>query len=163
MVPIKRILVPVDFSEASSAAAYYARSLARAFGASIDVIHVVGYSSLASAADMYVPPPQEYLDELDRQARERLERVFTPEDRAVFDTRLLLRRGDPVDEILQYAGEEPIDLIVMGTHGRTGFAHVVLGSVAERVVRKAPCPVLTVRGVRTSATPRLVACAAVAE
>jgi nucleotide-binding universal stress UspA family protein len=83
---------------------------------------------------------------MERQARERLDRLFTPEDRERFHVATALRVGSPFVEVIRYARDHDVDLIVMGTHGRGAIAHMLLGSVAERVVRKAPCAVLTVRG-----------------
>ena len=80
-----------------------------------------------------------------RQAQERLGALFTDEERRRFRVRTALRLGSPFVEIIRYARDEHADLIVMGTHGRGAIAHMLLGSVAERVVRKAACPVLTVR------------------
>jgi nucleotide-binding universal stress UspA family protein len=82
---------------------------------------------------------------MERQARERLEALLTPEERERHHATLALRSGSPFVEVVRYAREENVDIVVLGTHGRGAIAHMLLGSVAERVVRKAHCPVLTVR------------------
>jgi len=133
MLPIKRILVPIDFAELSSRAFQVAGSLACEHDAELVVLHVVPL-----AAVMYGPPPKNYLDH-------RLEelsnlRPSDPKTRVHY----LLVEGNPATEILREAREKKCDLIVMGTHGRTGLNRFVMGSVAEEVVRKAPCLVLTV-------------------
>jgi nucleotide-binding universal stress UspA family protein len=133
MLPIKRILVPIDFAELSNRAFQIAASLAREHNAQLVLLHVVPL-----AAVMYGPPPENYLDHL----REEL-RHLGPSDP---NTRVqcLLGEGNPATEIVREARENKCDLIVMGTHGRTGLNRFVMGSVAEEVVRKAPCLVLIV-------------------
>jgi len=84
-------------------------------------------------------------ENMENDARERLQNLLTEVDRDRFKAELVTRRGSPFVEIVRYAKDRDIDLIVMGTHGRGPIAHMLLGSVAEQVVRKAPCPVLTVR------------------
>lgn len=142
---ITRVLIPLDLGESSERTLEYARMVARPFGASLVLMHVVPNPYITAATDVYIPPPQEFLDELERDARKRLEALITEEDRATFRAELILKVGDPACEIVDYARARPANLIVMGTHGRTGVAHLILGSVAERVVRTAPCPVVTMR------------------
>ena len=146
MIALKNILLATDFSEPSGAALEYAKSLAEAFGASVHVLHVLeDLAAHAWTTEVYVAALPGVHEEMERQARERLETVFTAEERARYRAHPELRTGSPFVEIVRYAREQQIDLIVMGTHGRGPIAHMLLGSVAERVVRKAPCPVLTVR------------------
>ncbi len=146
MVAIHNILLATDFSEPSRLAQDYARSLAKAFGAQISVLHVLeDLAAHAWTTEVYVAALPGVHEEMERQARERLEALFTPEESAEFRVQLELRMGSPFVEIVRYAREQPADLVVLGTHGRGPIAHMLLGSVAERVVRKAPCPVLTVR------------------
>jgi nucleotide-binding universal stress UspA family protein len=145
MINLKRILVATDFSEASQAAVRYGRALADAFGASLDVLHVMEDPFIyAPTSEGYMPPPN-FFDEMETEAQERLEQALPPSDRQRLNTRLLTKKGSPFVEIVRFAKKENVDLIVMGTHGRGPIAHMLMGSVAEKVVRKAPCPVLTVR------------------
>ncbi len=137
MASINRLLVPVDFSHDARYAAEYAQAIAQRFGAEIVLLHV-------SAALAFVPGSLLEVRETaaDRQALEALADALRA---AGVRVRTRLRPGVPADEIVRAAADEGADLIVMGTTGRTGLAHVLLGSVAERVVRRATCPVLTVR------------------
>jgi nucleotide-binding universal stress UspA family protein len=145
MSGIAHVLVPLDLGESSERTLEYARMLARPFGATLALMHVVPNPYVTAASDVYLPPPQEFLDELERDARQRLDAFMTDDDRRTFRAEPVLKIGDPACEIVNYARAWPADLIVMSTHGRTGMAHLILGSVAERVVRTAPCPVLTIR------------------
>ena len=142
----KRILVPTDFSSASHSALEYAIDLATRYGAALDVLHVTdepGY--VTTYPDGYFAG----LPELREQMREDAERQLAATARTCsaanvpFTTHLIT--GRPATTIVQQAAEQDADLIVMGTHGRSGFEHLILGSVAERVIRSAQCPVLTVR------------------
>ena len=145
MIALNRILVPTDFSEPSAAAVKYGRALAEAFDASLHLLHVLEDPFIyAPTSEGYLPPPH-YFEEVDRAARERLSELLSAADREKFDAQLVTKKGSPFVEIIRYAKAHDIDLIVMGTHGRGPIAHMLLGSVAENVVRKAPCPVLTVR------------------
>jgi len=145
MIELKRILVPTDFSEPSAAAVKYAKAFAEAFGASLHVLHVLEDPFIfAPTSEGYAAPPEFYAD-MEKNARDRLGTVLSDADLKKLKTQLALKKGSPFVEIVRYAKSEDIDLIVMGTHGRGPIAHMLMGSVAERVVRKAPCPVLTVR------------------
>jgi nucleotide-binding universal stress UspA family protein len=147
MIAMKRILLPTDFSDPSANAARYAQALAETFRAALIVMHVIEEPYLYG----WVPPEGGALatpflrEEVEARAWERLRQVIPEADRAKCDADLVMRTGSPFVEICRYAREQQIDLIVMGTHGRGPLAHMLMGSVAERVVRKAPCPVLTVR------------------
>ncbi len=144
MLPIKIILHPTDFSELSDAAFQLACALARDHKGRLVVLHVV-------------PPPQSHGEEVARRQDggyhhdlwRMLERV-RPEDPAVPVERRL-EDGLPAETILRVAREEGADLIVLGTQGRTGLGRLLLGSVAEQVVRQAPCPVLTTNSVAPQA------------
>jgi nucleotide-binding universal stress UspA family protein len=157
-----RILVPTDFSETADAALAYAKGLATRLGASLHLLYV--FSDLSATATMvpevYVPLPPEVRERALDEARESLlKRLGTAEEKHFRGTRTIVT-GLTAKEIVQYAIDNGIDLIVMGTHGRRGVAHLLLGSVAEQVLRTAPCPVLTVRNtpVRKAATvPELAA------
>ena len=140
MIAIKRILIPTDFSETSAAAIEYGVDLAKRYGASLHLLHVVEPSA--------VPPEPEFplgIFEGQTVARERLVDVLSAEQREAFLAEVAVTIGNPFLEIIRYANDHDIDVIVMGTHGRSGVSHMLMGSVAEKVVRKAPCPVLTVR------------------
>jgi nucleotide-binding universal stress UspA family protein len=148
---ITRILVPVDFSAHSDRALRYATTLADRFYATIEVLHVVEDPFVAGAwtPEAVAPNIPELLADLVAGARKKLDgmKAAAMEKGVRFTTTVLTTvvSGRPADSITDYARTEGFDLIVMGTHGRTGLPHAVLGSVAERVVRMAPCPVLTVR------------------
>jgi nucleotide-binding universal stress UspA family protein len=141
----KRILIPLDFGEPARHALEHAGAIAERFEASLDLLHVVPNPYLDDPAGLYLPLPPTYLNELVNDAQKRLGSALATADQERFNARIIVKVGDPVVQIVEYAQVEPIDLIVMGTHGRSGAAHLFLGSVAERVVRTAPCPVLTVR------------------
>jgi nucleotide-binding universal stress UspA family protein len=134
MRPLKRILVPTDCSELSAQALQFAASLARDPDAELIVLYVVPLPSV-----MYGPPPENYLE------HERDELCHVRPSDPNLRVRHLLSEGEPAAAILRAARGTDADLIVMGTHGRTGLDRLVAGSVAEQVVRRAPCPVLTVR------------------
>lgn len=146
MPTISTILVATDFSEASESALAYAKSLASAFNATIHVVHVLeDLAAHAWTTEVYVAALPGVHEEMEKQARERLDACLSPQERDQFRAQLTLRTGSAFVEIVRHAREIKADLLVMGTHGRGAIAHMLLGSVAERVVRKAPCPVLTVR------------------
>ena len=146
MQAIKIILVPTDFSPASKRALRYACKLADATGGSIHLIHVLENPYLPNAfAGHFAPCPGEFLEELDRRARLELESQLTPEEKSRYCVECALRLGTPAHEILEYLNDhEAIDLVVMATAGRGGVARLMMGSVADKIVRAAPCPVLTV-------------------
>ena len=133
-----RILVPTDFSGPSAAALDYARTLARTFGARLHLLHVTENAFLRAV----VSDPRD----LETAARRQLQETLTEEDAGSLGAVIAVEQSDdPADEIVSYARQAEIDLIVMGTHGRSGMAHLLMGSVAEHVVHAAPCAVLTVR------------------
>jgi nucleotide-binding universal stress UspA family protein len=147
MITLKNILVATDFSEPAEAALAYGRALARTFHAMLHVVHVVGnVSRVAYGADGYFTPLPEMQQEVDAAARRQLDNLPVDHDERPLTTRsVVLTSDNPALAIVEYADREHIDLIVTGTHGRGTVAHLLMGSVAERVVRTAPCPVLTVR------------------
>lgn len=145
MFTLKRILVPLDFGEPSVRALEHATVLAERFEASLELLHVVPNPYVDDPTGLYLPLPATFLDELVKDAQKRLDEALTSSDRQRFKVRTIVKIGDPLFQIVEYARVEHVDLIVMGTHGRSGVVHLFLGSVAERVVRTAPCPVLTVR------------------
>ena len=145
IIKIQRILVPIDFSEHSKNALKYALPFAEKFKASIDLIYVVEptiYPADFSFGQIGFPNVEE---ELRTRGSNELENLITKEIAGKVDSRKIVRTGKPFYEINQYALEENISLIIIATHGHTGMEHILFGSTAEKVVRKAPCPVLVVR------------------
>jgi nucleotide-binding universal stress UspA family protein len=147
MIALKNILVATDFSEPSDAALAYGRALARTFGATLHVANVVdNVPALVYGAEAYAVSMPELQQEMEASARKQLADLLVDNDRPPLPVRpVVLTSSAPAAAIVGYAKSERIDLIVAGTHGRGGVAHLLMGSVAERVVRTAPCPVLTVR------------------
>ena len=145
MIDFQRILVATDFSAHSRQALTYGSALAQSFGCELLLLHVGEspdfLSQLPPAGEGYFPP--NYLEQQRRQAQELGERWLAEAN--VARSRFLIADGHPSAAIVQTAREQHADMIVVGTHGRGPVAHVLLGSVAEHVVRTAPCPVLTVR------------------
>ena len=147
MITLKNILVATDFSEPSDAALRYGRARARHITATLHILHVVGnLSSSVYGAEGYITSVPELQQEIEDAARRQLDGLLVDNDEPPLPIRrVLLTSLAPAHAIVEYAGRENIDLIVTGTHGRGAVAHLLMGSVAERVVRTAPCPVLTVR------------------
>jgi nucleotide-binding universal stress UspA family protein len=144
---ISRILVPVDFSAHSDEALRYAVSLASRFGASLELVHVVDdpFSSGAWGSEGYVPNVTDLFENLMADAQRRLSELKDRVARDGIPVATAVLKGRPPQAIVEHAKNGRFDLVVMGTHGRAGLAHLFMGSVAEAVVRRAPCPVLTVR------------------
>ncbi|MFQ5410981.1 MAG: universal stress protein [Phycisphaerae bacterium] len=147
MIHIQRILFPTDFSDLSLHGLRYARSFAEAYSAELHLIHVVDEASLYWMAmgpnSLPVGPSTEELVEISRKEMESFVGEHLGDLTPPLITEVVM--GRPFMEIINYARDTTIDLIVIGTHGRSGLQHALLGSVAEKVVRKAPCPVLTIR------------------
>lgn len=138
MIALNKVLVPIDFEEASNAALIYARNLTKAFNGQLHILHVMDNIFLRAMAN----DPSAIEAGVVRQ----LEEHVTDDDRQTLHAVIAVRKSDaPAVEIVRYAKDEGINLIVMGTHGRQNVAHLLMGSVAEKVVRTAPCPVMTVR------------------
>ena len=153
MIAIRHILVPTDFSAPADAALMYAATLAEKFGSHLELLHVIAMPTLypmgAETAASLEPEP---VADVETAARETLQQLAArsglPADRIHVHT----STGTPVSGILDAIAEQRVDLVVMGTHGRGMIEHLLLGSVAERVVRSSPVPVLTVRGLATGST-----------
>jgi nucleotide-binding universal stress UspA family protein len=145
MIQLRRILFPTDLSDAAAEAQLYACAMAEQFGAELHVLSVIQDVSLVSP-DPNMPwvIPANNLQEIQESLEQALAEIPDPAWAAGKSVVRVLRTGVPVAEIVDYAKEQAIDLIVLGTHGRTGLARALLGSVAEKVIRKAPCPVLAV-------------------
>lgn len=144
MIEFAKILCPVDFSEATPFGLRPAVSLANEYGAELTLLHVLNYpypyvDALGPSFDV-----QAYYDEMESEAIRRLEDLVDEDDRRFATIRPEVHRGTPHVEVVGFAEEEEVDLVVLPTHGRTGIDRFLFGSVAEKVVRLAPCPVLTV-------------------
>ena len=153
-----RILVPTDFGPASAIALSYGIDLAHTFDATLHVLHaVVDVVAISPVTALYGPEHAGVLVNMDEDSRARLRALLLSRTDAPPNTvEVVMRSMSPANAILEYAAEHGIDFIVMGTHGRSMVAHLLLGSVTETVVRSAACPVLTVRateGNATAATP----------
>jgi nucleotide-binding universal stress UspA family protein len=147
MIGLKHILVATDFSTPSDAALAYGRELARTFGARFTLLHVVeNLMAHAIGPDGILLADPEMQAELERRAHARVYEFLSDEDRRELGAKgRILVSNVPPQAIVDYARDAAVDLIVMGTHGRGAVGHLLMGNVAERVVRTAPCPVLTVR------------------
>lgn len=144
MVGWKKICCPVDFADPSRAAMEEAATLASHFKADLVLVHVIPSSAGVSGGELVAP--QQLSDTVSKRSAELLARWRSDaEGLAGCPTRSVMLSGDAASEIVQHAIREGYDLLVLGTHGRTGIARLFLGSVAERVARRAPCPVLFVR------------------
>ena len=144
IISIRRILFPTDFSEPANEAKQYAISLADRFGAELHLLHVVPlvvpYPDAASPWIMAENEMQRQVEAADKRLANELDSTWSQQHAVVHNAVM----GLAVDEILSYAKEHKIDLIVVGTHGHSGLARLLIGSVTEKLVRSASCPVLTV-------------------
>jgi nucleotide-binding universal stress UspA family protein len=147
MIALKKVLVATDFSEPSEAALAYGRELARNFGASLTVLHVVdNILARAYGSDGIIMADSELQREIQSAAQQQVDALLFDDDRNTLRAiGVTVTSNAPAPAIVTYAREAGTDLLVLGTHGRGAVAHLLMGSVAERVVRTAPCPVLTVR------------------
>jgi universal stress protein A len=141
---IKTILCPIDFSAISANALEYAVFLASHHHAELLILHVVEQLHEFEHYQVLVLTPQELAEKMEEQAYEELNRL-TEQIKKTVKVKTVVRQGKPFVEIIKEAREKDMDLIVMASHGRTGVSHMLMGSVAEKVVRKAHCPVLIVR------------------
>ena len=143
MISLKNLLVPTDFSEHSLVAAEYGVELAGRFGAKLHLLHVIEEPvATIPLLEIYGAPSKE---EYEAAAQAMLDNWPLPDGAEEIEVERRLHHGTPFVHILHDARDHDIDLIVMGSHGRGLVAHLLLGSVAEKVVRKASCPVLTIR------------------
>ena len=145
---IKTILCPIDFSEISANALEYAVFLASHHHAELLILHVVEQLHEFEHYQILVLTPQELAEEMEKQAHEKLTKL-TEQIKKTIKVETVVRQGKPFVEIIKEAKEKDMDLSVMASHGRTGVSHMLMGSVAEKVVRKANCPVLIVRDKNT--------------
>jgi nucleotide-binding universal stress UspA family protein len=147
---VGRILVPIDFSEAADAALQHGIEIAQTYGAEIDLLHVVEepFYPPAYGPDVATFPTQDVMERVETQLAD-----TAREEIGYEHVMVSARTGSPSSEILDYVDENEVDLVVMATHGRTGLDRVLLGSVAERVLRQSPTPVFIVKPDRKSLVP----------
>lgn len=141
MISLKNILIPTDLSEPSRKATLYAREFAKQFGAKLHLLFVVEEPAYYAPLGGYVPSREEWM----AYANSGLANWISEDDAQGLSIVRVPVIGHPVTAITDYSKKHDIDLIVMGTHGRSAVKHLLMGSVAENVVRHSPCPVLTVR------------------
>lgn len=145
MITLKKIMVATDFSAHSEVAIRYAAEFANAFGGEVVLVSVVEEPTLMAElppmGEAYFPPN---LTELQKESAEQ-ECEKQLKHAGLEGSKVVISVGTPFVEIVKIARDEDVDLLIIGTHGRGAIAHMLLGSVAERIVRKSPCPVLTVR------------------
>lgn len=145
MIQLKTILCPTDFSEYSKTALRYALALAEAFRARVILLHVIEPIQVPVEYNFGISLGLEFDESTEAALKRKLHDLVDISVRATVDVEEKLVRGAPFAEIIRCAREEQVDLAVLATHGLSGIAHLLLGSTAEKVVRKAPCPVLTVK------------------
>lgn len=147
MISLKKVLVATDFGSASEVALEYGRAFARTFGGTLHVLHVVENAfTRMTAGEFGIADVGRVMQDLEAGARASLDKTVRDDDRRELHAQTaVITAGNAALGIVNYARDEKIDLLVMGTHGRGPLAHVLMGSIAEKVVRTAPCPVLTVR------------------
>jgi len=140
----QRFLVPIDLSEYANQALDYAVNLAGKLDARLMLVHVIQSIPLVGV-DMGVTLPYTYVQDLEAEIMQSMESALKRVTAAGLEGEIVVVHGVPFHEIIETAKTRQVDLIIMGTHGRTGLQYVLLGSVAEKVVRLAPCPVLVAR------------------
>lgn len=143
MINLKKILCPIDHSDGSKEALKFAVSFAMKDEAELCLLHVIDIRTFDENIDAMIKQPPD--NETTELLKTKLLECVPKEIRGDMQIEAIVIQGIPFAEIISVAKEKEIDMIVMGTHGRTGIAHIMLGSVSEKIVRKAPCPVLTVR------------------
>lgn len=141
-IKVKKILLPTDFSESARHALMYALSFATEYHAGLIILHVIPPLNIPPEMETSASPLYE---EMEKQARKRITRLVPKRFLKKVELQNLIVRGEPFLEILNVARRYRVDLITIATHGRTGLDYAMFGSTTERVIRKAPCPVLVVR------------------
>ncbi|MEN6616207.1 MAG: universal stress protein [Syntrophorhabdus sp.] len=140
----KKILCPVDFSKFTPQIVAYAADLAKKYGSELHMLHVIPNLTYFTPYESFLTP--ENLVAIEKNIQDEVNSDFAKLLKTMdVKVKTATREGTPFVEIIDYAKTEGIDLIVMGTHGRSGIEHILIGNVAEKVVRKSPCPVLTIR------------------
>ncbi|NBS89819.1 universal stress protein [bacterium] len=147
MITLKSILVPTDFSKQSQSAIRYGIEFAKKFGAKLHVLHVVQDVSIFIPEMGFINPSAALsnIEPMLLAAGKSLADFLEPYKHHGIELISHCQEGNPIDEIISLATDENIDLIILGTHGHTGLKHLFLGSLAETLVRKSPCPVLSLR------------------
>ena len=145
VIHLRKILVPTDFSDSARNALRYGVSFAREFDAELLLLHVVEPVAIGYGSDLFPLPMAEVFQEMSGHARGEIARLASELREKQVAVRELVVQGKPSSEVLRVAADEEIDLIVLGTHGKGVLDKAIFGSTTERVVRRAPCPVLTCR------------------
>ena len=155
MLEIRKILAPTDFSPHAAQAVCYACGLAERLESELHLLHVLAEVVPSGPDPLLTPvPPPEYYREAEEQSRIALAQSLDPTWGRPHALEAAVRWDSPVEGVVEYARDREIDLVVIATHGRAGLSHVLLGSVAERIIREAPCPVLTIRDCDRTPPPR---------
>jgi len=145
VIKLKKVLVPTDFSDSARHALTYGTSFAREYGAELVLLHVVENLTVGYASDLFPVPMAEVFQEISGYARAELAKLGAEAREKGVSVREEVVQGKPSAEIIRFAREGDVDMIVLGTHGKGMLDQALFGSTTERVVRRAPCPVLTVR------------------
>jgi len=146
MINLKKLLFPTDFSPFADHALMYALSFAKEYEAKLYVVHVIEDLTHVSYFEVFqVPMPANFMEDMEARTKAQMDELLAQDNFAGIDAEGLIRRGVPFVEILKTAAELEVDMITIATHGRTGLQQMLFGSTAEKVVRKAPCPVLSIR------------------
>lgn len=150
MINIKKVLFPTDCSEITKMSLDYAVEVARKFEAKLTIFNVTRELEIYGGDSDYLSPGnyKKMVEEAESDAGKRLKEYWEQAEVSDLEVELVQVKGNPFGEIIQFAQEKKMDIIVMGTHGRTGIQHIMMGSVAEKVVRYSPIPVLTVKNNR---------------
>lgn len=144
-IDLKRICVATDFSNPANRAFQYGLVFAKQFQAELHLLHVIeDIIPTVPEPGLAMLPTQEIMNSLRKASEDGMAKVISQHDVSGVDIRQVVREGVPFREVCDYATKESVDLVIVGTHGRSGLTHLLLGSVAERVVRSATCPVLTI-------------------
>jgi nucleotide-binding universal stress UspA family protein len=140
----KKIVYPIDFSEFTDEILKYAVNITKKFNAELHLIHIIPNLNYFTPYESFLTP--ENLVAIEKNIEKEVEKDFEKVTKDIdMPLKKIVKTGATFVEIIDYIKEEDIDLVVMGTHGRSGIEHILIGSVAEKVVRKSPCPVLTIR------------------
>ena len=143
MIKLRKVLVPTDFSDSARHAFSYGVSFAREFKAELVLLHVVENLTVGYASDLFPVPMAEVFQEISGYAKAELAKLAEEAKQKGVAVSELVAQGKPSAEIIRHAAENAVDMIVLGTHGKGMLDQALFGSTAERVIRKAPCPVLT--------------------